>query len=458
MVTMWRQTLEILQKSLNPGLFQVWIKPLEAECGEGRLKLLAPNEFVASWVRDRLKESVAEAAAQVMGKRPSIEVSVKGKPENGKPASADNNGNGNGNNGSKPKRIDSLALPGMSAGAPIIAPMWRFRFEDFVVGPCNELAFTAARGMSMDRLATHQFFLCSQPGLGKTHLLHAIGRTMAGDSNRTCLRVAYLTAEEFTNRLIMSIRAREMERFKSQFRQNLDVLLLEDVHFLQGKEKVQDELLSTMKALKDRGCKVAFTSSFLPRELKGVDSHLASRLCSGFLAIIDSPDFDTRKRILERKAASFQVLLPEDVSEYLADGLTSDIRQLESCLQSLALKARLLNRGIDMEMAREILNNYSAAEERAIGLNEIVKFVCENFDLSRPQLSSKSRKRQVVIARNMAFYMARKHTDLSLKQIGDHFNRRHSTVLKGITNMEREISGQTPLGRQLDVTMRRLSS
>jgi len=202
---------------------------------------------------------------------------------------------------------------------------------------------------------------------------------------------------------------------------------------------------------------VAFTSSFLPRELKDVDSHLASRLCSGFLANIEKPDFETRKRIFESKAASFHMVLPDKISDFLADGLKSDVRQVESCLQNLILKARLLNKNIDLEMAQEVLKNYALPEDRSIGLNEIVSFICENFDLSQTQLTSKSRKRQIVLARNTAFYLARKHTDLSLKQIGDQFNRRHSTVIKGITTVEREISKQTPLGRQLDATMGRLT-
>jgi len=460
MGTFWGQTLNILQKSLNPGLFQVWIKPLEAECENGRVKLLAPNEFVASWVRDRLSDSVAEAAAQVMGARPKIEVGVKAKPKVSKDAPG-NNGNGDGNGRSAGHKANgktrSLALPGMGDSSSLITPVWRFKFEDFVVGPCNQMAFTAAQGLCRTSDMMDQLFLCSQPGLGKTHLLQAIGRNMAAHSNKSCVRVAYLTAEEFTNRLIMSIKSREVERFKAQFRQNVDVLLLEDVHFLQGKEKIQEELLSTLKALKVRGCKVAFTSSFLPRELKDVDSHLASRLCSGFLANIEKPDFETRKRIFESKAASFHMVLPDKISDFLADGLKSDVRQVESCLQNLILKARLLNKNIDLEMAQEVLKNYALPEDRSIGLNEIVSFICENFDLSQTQLTSKSRKRQIVLARNTAFYLARKHTDLSLKQIGDQFNRRHSTVIKGITTVEREISKQTPLGRQLDATMGRLT-
>jgi chromosomal replication initiator protein len=447
MGTAWQQTLDILRKSLNPGLFQVWIKPLEAEFQGKTLRIYAPNEFVASWVRDRLSESIAEAACQAVGKLPEVEVAVR----NGrKPAG--NNGNGSAKEQSEPH----LALPGIAQVKSFSCPVWRFSFDDFVVGPCNELAFTAARGVSDGMLASEQLFICSSPGLGKTHLLHSIGRCLASRANKRMLRVAYLTAEEFTSRMIMAIKARETDKFKARFRNEVDVLLLEDIHFLQGKPKTQDELLSTLKALQERGCKVVFSSSFLPRELKDVDSHLSSRLCAGFLANIERPDFAMRCRILRQKAASVQVSIPDQVSELLAERITTDVRQLESCLNSLLFKAKLLNRHIDLEMAGEVLRNYAPPEQVCLGLEQIVDFVCETFELKPMQLSSKSRKRQVVMARNTAFYLARKHTDLSLQQIGSQFNRRHSTVLKGITNVEREISRQSPVGRQLGAAMQKL--
>lgn len=478
MMNAWPQTLNILEKTVNPGLYQVWIKPLDAEAADGRLTLFAPNAFVASWVRDRLLETIAEAATQAMGERPAIDIAVRPRamqsapcPEqaqgarpggNGKGAPAGNGhgapgGNGNGGAPRRAPAPEQLGLPSLvPQGLNTLS--WRFGFDDFVVGPCNELAYVAAKGMTRGGLDFDQMFLNSAPGLGKTHLLQSIGRTMAQASNRSNVRIAYLTAEEFATQLILAIRSREMERFKNRFRDNVDVLLLEDIHFLQGKERTQDELLETLKALQSRGCKVVLSSSFLPRELKDVDDHLASRLCSGFLATIDRPCYDTRRRILESKARQHQVALPADVSDCLAEHLTDDVRQLESCLQSLVLKARLLGEAITMDMVAQVLRNYTATDTGRVSFQRIMEHICRSFGIEPTALASKSRRRDIVLARNTAFYLARMHTDMPLKQIGSQFNRRHSTVLKGITNVERELRLQTPLGRQIDSVVGRIKT
>jgi len=235
------------------------------------------------------------------------------------------------------------------------------------------------------------------------------------------------------------------------------VLLLEDIHFFQGKGKLQDELLMTLKALQARGCKVVLTSSFLPRELNEVDPQLVSCFASGFLALMDTPDFATREEIVRRKAKSLQVQVPDDVTGLLAERLTTDIRQLESCLNNLVLKARLLGQQISTELAWQVLENYAAQSASSPDLERIVSFVCKTYGIAEPELLSKSRSQQTVLARNTAFYLCRKHTTLSLAAIGERLGRKHSTVLKGIINVEREINHLTPLGRQLTSTIGRLS-
>ncbi|HBR07174.1 MAG TPA: chromosomal replication initiator protein DnaA, partial [Desulfovibrio sp.] len=194
-------------------------------------------------------------------------------------------------------------------GLPIVQPpqataatRWRFSFDDFVVGPSNELAWAASTSLCRDTLTSDHLFLSAGPGLGKTHLLQAIGQNLSSRSNRRAPAIACLTAEEFATRLVLAIKAREVGRFKAEFREAVDVLLLEDIHFFQGKEKMQDELLCTLKALQARGCKVVCTSSFLPRELDGLGSSLVSQFTAGYLAEIQKPDFETRRRIVERKA------------------------------------------------------------------------------------------------------------------------------------------------------------
>lgn len=447
----WKQILHSLEKSLNPGLYTVWIKPLGGRVDGNKLTLTAPNEFVANWIRDRLLQVIREAAAEVMGGEPRIAIKVEAK----KAAPA------------KPKAVldktavrkkpaQHLGLPLDHGPKPIVAPSWRFSFDDFVVGPSNELACAASKSITNNIFNSDHLFLSSGPGLGKTHLLQSVGNALCSSANRKNVRVACLSSEDFATRMVLAIKARQVDQFKAQFREGIDVLLLEDVHFFQGKEKMQEELLCTLAALRDRGCKVVLTSSFMPKEFSGVDDRLVSRFCSGFLAHINRPDMETRRRIVMDKARKLQVDVPVEVSELLAERITTDIRQLESCLNNLVIKARLLNRAVTMNLAWEVLENY-AVQNATPDYAHIIDFVCKSYSLSEDELKSKSRKRQIVLARNTAFYLARKHTELSLKAIGEKLGRRHSTVLKGITKLEREISMQTPLGRQIENTAERLT-
>lgn len=449
METIWPKTKQLLETTLSPGLYNLWIKPLAARARDGVLELIAPNAFVATWVRERLAEAVADAAAVVMGARPRVEV-VEARSA-AEPALVV----GSAKTPVRPARAPrSLTLP-MTPKAPDTGTdRFRFSYDEFVVGPSNELAYVASRGICDMSLSADQLFISSAPGLGKTHLIQSMGRYLSGCEAEAArrLRVAYLSAEEFANRLVMALKTKQVERFKAAFRENVDVLLLEDVHFFRDKPRIQDELLNTLKALNSRGCRLVFTSSFLPKDLTGLDAQLLSRIASGFLAVIDKPDLITRKRILEQKAAIHQVLLPDDVSTLLADKLHADVRQLESCLQNLVLKARLLNCRISVDLAWDVLRHYDVAS-RPLTLDDIVEYVCDVYRLSPEQLVSKSRKRQYVLARNTAFLLARQHTDLSLVDIGSRFNRRHSTVVKGITSLERHLSLKTPLGRELERTI-----
>lgn len=438
---LWPKLLAILENRLEQGLFTLWIKPLDAKVENNALHLSAPNEFVAAWVRDRLLDTIREAALELTGKRFEIVVSV-GPPRPVLQVQTR-------------RTAAPLGLPLGHAPRTKSVSRFRFSFDDFVVGPCNELACAAAKGICSNTLSTDHLFLSAGPGLGKTHLLHSIGRLLAQRSNRDRVSIACLSAEEFTTRLVLAIKAREAARFKAEFRESVDVLLLEDIHFFQGKGKLQEELLLTLKALQQRGCKVVLTSSFLPRELSDVDPQLVSCFASGFMALMEAPDYATREEILRRKARSLQVQVPDNVTGLLAERLTTDIRQLESCLNNLVLKARLLGQQISEELAWQVLENY-AVQLHAPSLERIVSFVCKTYGIDEGELKSKSRSQQTVLARNTAFYLCRRHTDLSLAAIGDRLGRKHSTVLKGIINVEREIAHQTPLGRQLGNTVDRL--
>lgn len=460
MKTQWLQICENLQNRLNPGTYKVWVAPLAATLEGDVIRLAAPKGFVATWVRDRLLGEIAEAAADVFGR--AMEVTVEaGNPPAKTPRTAPARPAADGEARRARAPRPAAAPPLVTSAAeqlslPITMPArqthhWRYGFDTFVVGPTNDMAYAAARNMTRSGAAVDTLFLSSGPGLGKTHLTQAVGQALCEASNRSNPKVEYLTAEEFSSCFVQALQSRTVDRFKGRFR-DVDLLLLEDVHFLQGKEKMQDEVLSTIKSLQEKGSRVVLTSSFAPCELRNVDNSLVSRFCSGFLAGIEKPDASTRRRILQEKAKLNNAPLSDSVVDLLADRLTGDIRQLESCVHNLLLKAKLLGCTISVEMAQEILAQYSL-DDPFLDVDAIIRKVCEGFGLSPEQLASRSRKQNLVVARNTIFYLARKHTDLSLQDIGDKFSRRHSTVLKGIASVERELRRESPLGRQIAGTL-----
>ena len=438
MSSQWEQIKIILGDRLKPGIFQVWIKPLQGEITQGRLTLTAPNEFVASWIRERLLDQIRSAAAAYLDYEPEIQLRA-GK----KDSHAASEGPLIKTSGSAEQRLP--ITPSQPRKQKV---KWRHSFEEFVVGSCNQLAYAACTSLCHSSLHQQNLFVCSGPGLGKTHLVQAIGNELCQSRQQQDINVVYASSEQFANQMVQALKSKQLDSFKKRYRENVDLLLLEDIHFFQGKGKMQEELLSLIKALEENGSKVVFTSSFLPRELDKVDSQLTSYFCSGLLAPIEIPDHDLRLRVLEKKAKDFQIDIPKDISEMVASHITQDIRQLESCIRNMAMKAKLLNRKLNQDLVQEVLQHYSQ-ENASLNLDKIADFVCRTFELSKQNLCSRSRKKQIVLARNTAFYLARQFTGYSLKDIGRYFNRRHSTVLKGITNLEQEMARDSTEGRQL---------
>ncbi len=460
----WQKISENLRGILNPGIFKVWIHPLDAHIEGNSLCLAAPSEYVARWLRDRMQETLRSAAAPVLQVAPEcidIRISCQGAPSApaapfapaavAPPLVASGAASAHGMSAAparpaRPLQPSQCSLP---LPAPTLRPRarqrWRFSFDDLVVGPCNAMAVAAAKDICHDGGCVETLFVSSASGLGKTHIMQSVGRAVQEQGSQA--RLAYLSAEDLASRYVSALRSNDVEGFRARLR-DLDVLLLEDVHFLQGKEKMQDMVLTVIKSLQDRGGRAIFTSSFSPRELERLDSRLVSHFCSGIVSPLERPDAEMCRHILERKAKSFQVLLPDEVCDLLAGRLQGDVRQLESCLKSLVFKARMLNCGLNPELALEVLQQY-ATVDCGPDFASIVRLVCESYGLNERQLASRSHKQQYVLARNTIYYLARKHTDMSLKEIGERFNRRHSTVIKGITSLEREIANESRVGRQI---------
>ena len=329
---------------------------------------------------------------------------------------------------------------------------WKYSFEDFVVGPCNQIAHAAASNIIASQASVDMVLLCAGAGLGKTHLTQAVGKALSAEADIRKLRLEYLTAEEFTSQFVHAVKFNALEQFKEKFR-NLDMLLLEDIHCLRGKDKTQEELLYTIKNLQSRGGRVVLTSSFAPCDMSGVDSQLLSQFRSGFVATMERPDKNTRLHILQKKASRQCAVLPPRVADLLAEKVSGDVRILESCLKNLLLQAQFSGRSISEEMAIDVIRNV-ARDNPELDLDAIVSLVCKSFALNPKQLASKSRRQNIVVARNTVFFLLRKHTDLTFAQIGEHFNRRHSTVIKGITSLESEMNKHTSLGNQIENTVK----
>ncbi len=343
----------------------------------------------------------------------------------------------------RPNAPTQGALP-LPAQSPFKTMRWRYRFHDFVTGPTNAVAVAAAKDICQSNGVVETLFISASPGLGKTHLIHAIGQTLAHEKEE--INVGYLTAEEFTTRFVHASRHHHMDDFKAALR-DLDVLLLEDVHFFQGKEKTQCEALATIKSLQSKGSRLVLTSSFTPRELQDVDSQLVSYFSSGMLTTMEKPTRDMCHSILCNKARSFQVLLPDPVADVLVNHLNTDVRQLESCLNNLIFKAKHLKQEICVELAMDVLSQYAKVEQK-LDMETIIRLVLSSFGMKEEQLYSRSQRKECVLARGTVYYLARKHTDATLQDIAARFNRRHTTVLKGITSIEKEMQRQSTVGRQ----------
>lgn len=446
----WEKITENLRKSLDSGIFRVWVSPLRAEIAGNELRILAPNAFMKNWIQTHIIEEIKKAAASALGlSSTGITINILIRDDSSHSPSSPEKAS------SLVQRVIPRPLParqnrlpmayGKSALAESRDELFKYSFDDFVVGKSNQLAVAAARDLCRPKEGIQTLFVNANSGLGKTHLAQAIGREI--NKTDAVSRVCYLPSEKFASLFVNALRNKSVEDFKEELG-SLDVLLLEDVHFFQGKEKMQALALSLIKNIQERGGKVIFTSSFSPKELQKVDRHLVSHFCSGIIAGMEAPDQAMRCEILQRKARIHQVMLPDELCELLASRLTQDIRQLESCLNNMIFKARLLNLGLDMDLAMDMLSQYDTGREE-LNLERIIGMVCECYGLKLAQLFSRSRRAECVLGRNTAFYLARKYTGLSLQEIGDKFNRRHSTVLKGITNLEKEMCRESVVGNQV---------
>lgn len=312
-----------------------------------------------------------------------------------------------------------------------------YTFERFVVGRSNEFAYSASKALAQgDSWNYHSLLMLASTGLGKSHLSHATGNAILKHNPKT--RVLYLTAEDFTNEMVFSLKNNRIDEFKNKYRRLCDVLLLEEIHFLTGKEKTQTELGYTLDSLSNDNKKIIFTSSLAPNDIPRMSKGLSSRLSSGLVATIGKPDHDTRVNILTKKAAEENISLSNDIIHFLASRLKRDIRQMESAVKYLKAKSEFLNARIDLDLAKDVISCLVSGQS-SITPEQIKTLVSTYFKIDPDMFRTRSRKKIYAHPRNIYVFLCRSHTDETLETLAQTINRSHSTVLYSLELVEHQM-------------------
>jgi len=410
----WPAILDNIRSRVSKQQFATWFQNLHAEpFRDERIVIRVPHRFFKEWLAHNYMNVIEDAVFEITGQRPGINFTVD---ESAKPR---------------------LPEPAVSVQPSIpFEPFAQMRgmrlndhytFSSFVVGPSNQLAHAAAQAVTASPGTTYNpLFMHGSVGLGKSHLLQAICHAaLAANSS---LRIAYLSCETFVNEFISGIQKNELSSFRDRYRQ-LDLLLIDDIQFLSRAERSQEEFFHTFNDLYNAQKQIVLSSDQSPQEIMGLQARLTSRFKSGLVARVDPPSYEMRVAILKKKAELRGVFVPDDVINFIAERITTNIRELDGAIIKVVGYASLLNQPIDMESARTALNE-PARTRAAITIEDIVKVTTAEFNAKLSDLQSRKRTRSVVLPRQICMYMARSLTMLSLEEIGGYFGGRdHSTVL-----------------------------
>ena len=391
--------------------YSTWIAPLAVlENTDAVLTLTTDNLIVSDWVRDHLLRDIETVARSHFGS--DFRVMINPKEGSDSPAAVVN-----------APTADSIATHPFNPG---------FTFERFVVGSSNQFAAAAAEAVA-DRpgKAYNPLYLYGGSGLGKTHLLHAIANRLKEGS----LRVVYMTTEQFVNELINCIRRKQMDAFRQTFR-GVDLLLLDDIQFIAGKERTQEEFFHTFNTLQSTGRQVVFTSDARPADIPGLEERLRSRFLQGLIADIQPPDLETRCAILREKARAIGRELPEDVVLFISRKVQNNVRELEGCLNRTIAYAQLKNSKLSVDVVRMALFEL-LPDERATTSADIIRFVAQHYGIRVADLKGRSNRRSISLPRQVAMFLIREILELSFPEIGKIFSKHHSTVMYAVDNVQK---------------------
>lgn len=414
----WNKCLEKLQKDISTQQFNTWIRPLQAEFkeNENTLYLLAPNQFVLEWVNDRFAVQIRELLMVLTAGAPPLLIlkigALGGRDKEGK-------GEGKPSSMSSPEILSKNRQSNLNNG---------FNFNSFVEGKSNQLARAASWQVANNPGGSYNpLFIYGGVGLGKTHLMHAIGNHLL--QQKPNAKILYLHSERFVADMIKALQTNTINVFKNFYR-TLDALLIDDIQFFAGKDRSQEEFFHTFNALLEGQQQIVLTSDRYPKEIVGVEERLKSRLGWGLTVAIEPPELETRVAILISKAEQSGIILPQEVAFFIAKRIRSNVRELEGVLKRVIANAHFTGRPITLDFVRESIKDLLALQDKLITIENIQKTVAEYFKIKLSDLLSKRRSRSVARPRQIAMALAKELTNHSLPEIGDAFGGRdHTTVL-----------------------------
>ena len=443
MKTIWEDIKGQIRSELPKNTFFLWIHPISfLEKADQTVTLNCPNKFSRNWVMENYFDLIQDKLHKAGATR--VDLVFKADCAREKPEMSP-----------YPPAPRQLALPNISRNGRVRLNT-DFTFDRFVVGQCNEFAYSASRALAHGSPLDYQCLLMlANTGLGKSHLTHAIAHTILKEKPSS--RLYYMTAEDFTNEMIASLKNNRIEAFKDKYRRGCDVLLLEEMHFFGGKQKTQIELGYTLDALASDNKSIILTSSLAPKDIPRMSKELSSRLTSGLVTSISGPDFETRVKILSKKASEHGLNLCDEIIQFLASRLTRDVRQMESALKCLKARAELVKARIDLDLAKEVVNCLVSRED-SIGLEEIRELVCRYYKIEPGILGSKSRKKVHATPRNIYMYLSRRHTEETIQSIAGSINRSHSTVVYASDLVEHKMKIDPNMHHQVDFLSKKLKN
>jgi chromosomal replication initiator protein len=425
----WDHVLSRIEMKVGPHSYNTWFKPTRfLSERDGRVDVQVPNPWFANWLRSHYAQAIDDALQEM--ERPAVSVRFLSDHEEeptpsapAREARASSIANG--------RRITSKLNP-------------KYTFETFVVSSCNQFAHAASLAVAEQPAGAYNpLYIYGGVGLGKTHLMQAIGNRI----QQADLRMHYVSSETFMSELINAIRFERTHDFKELYR-SVDVLLIDDIQFLAGKERTQEEFFHTFNALYDAQKQIVITSDVPPRDIPTLEERLRSRFEWGLLADIQPPDLETKVAILRKKAASEGVDLPDDVGLFIASNCGSNIRELEGALTKVIAYASMNHRSLSMELARDLLRDFIPTESPATTVDTIQKTVANYFELKVSDLKSKNNSQQVALPRQIAMYLSKRLTRCSLPEIGRRFGgKHHSTVIHAVNKIENKRKAERDFDR-----------